>query len=228
MVRCCLSDWLWEIRESVWMLSHIWLCAPLWTVAHQAPLSMGFFRQEYWSGLPFPSAGDLPNQGASLPTSIFLADSLWPMLTLTKKFSSWGEKKSRAASKSQLGTEAIRPTGFGDLNSASNYVNLEIDPPRLYLWTSLVAQMVKNLPTIRETWVWSLSWEDPLEKGMATHTSILACRTPMDRGASWATVHGVAKSQTWLKQFSMDRSQVYITKEIPIPFTLLNNHFLML
>ena len=37
------------------------LFATLWTVAHQAPLSMGFFRQEYWSGLPCPSPGDLPN-----------------------------------------------------------------------------------------------------------------------------------------------------------------------
>ena len=42
------------------------------------------------------------------------------------------------------------------------------------LWASLVAQMVKNPPAIWETWVWSLGWEDPLEKGMATHSSILA------------------------------------------------------
>ena len=42
--------------------------ATLWTVAHQAPLSMGFFRQEYWSGLPFPSPGDLPKPGIE-PTS---------------------------------------------------------------------------------------------------------------------------------------------------------------
>ena len=41
-------------------------------------------------------------------------------------------------------------------------------------WTSLVAQMVKNLPTMRETWVLSLVWEDPLEEGMATHSNILA------------------------------------------------------
>ena len=39
---------------------------------------------------------------------------------------------------------------------------------------SLVAQMVKNLLAMQETWVWSLAWEDPLEKGMATHSSILA------------------------------------------------------
>ena len=79
-----------------------------------------------------------------------------------------------------------------------------------------------------ESWVRSLGWEDPLEKEMAAPSSILAWKIPMDRRASWAIVHRVAKSQTQLKQFSMDRSQVYMTKEIPISFTLLNNHFLML
>ena len=44
-------------------LSHVWFCATPWTVARQAPLSMGFSRQEYWSGLPFPPLGDLPYQG---------------------------------------------------------------------------------------------------------------------------------------------------------------------
>ena len=58
--------------------------------------------------------------------------------------------------------------------------------------------MVKNLPAVSETWVKSPSWEDPLEEGMATHSSILAWRIPMDRGARWATVLGVAKSQTRL------------------------------
>ena len=45
-------------------------------------------------------------------------------------------------------------------------------------WTSLVAQLVKNLPAMRETQVWSLGWEDPLKKGKATHSSILAWRIP--------------------------------------------------
>ena len=44
-------------------LSHVQLFAAPWTVAHQAPLSMEFSRQEYWSGLPFPTPGDLPNSG---------------------------------------------------------------------------------------------------------------------------------------------------------------------
>ena len=44
-------------------LSHVWLFSTPWTVAHQAPLSMGFPRKEYWSGLPFPTPGDLPDPG---------------------------------------------------------------------------------------------------------------------------------------------------------------------
>ena len=50
--------------------------------------------------------------------------------------------------------------------------------PLQYSWASLVAQLVKNLPTMRETWVRSLGWEDPLEKGKATHSSILGWRIP--------------------------------------------------
>ena len=60
---------------------------------------------------------------------------------------------------------------------------------------SLVVQMVKNPPAVQETWVQSQGWEDPLEEGMATHSSIFAWRIPMDRGA-W--LHRVAKSQTRL------------------------------
>ena len=56
-----------------------------------------------------------------------------------------------------------------------------------------VAQTVKNLAAMQETWVQSLGWEDPLEKGVATHSSILAWRIPMDRGAWQATVHGVSR-----------------------------------
>ena len=69
-------------------------------------------------------------------------------------------------------------------------------PPQ-YFWASLVAQTVKNLPAIWETWALSLGWEDPLEEGMATHTSILAWRTVMDREACLAIVHGIAKS--WMR-----------------------------
>ena len=63
---------------------------------------------------------------------------------------------------------------------------------------SLVPQMVKNLPEMQVTWVPSLGWEESLQKGMAAHSSILAWRIPMDRGACRVTVHGVAKSQAGL------------------------------
>ena len=62
-----------------------------------------------------------------------------------------------------------------------------------YSQCSLVAQLVKNLPAMQETWVQSLGWEDLLEKGKATHSSILAWRISQDY-----IVHGVTKSQTWL------------------------------
>ena len=63
---------------------------------------------------------------------------------------------------------------------------------------SQVAQLVKNLPAMQETSVQSLSWEDSLEEGMATDSSIFAWRIPMDREAWWAAVHRVTKSRTQL------------------------------
>ena len=58
-------------------------------------------------------------------------------------------------------------------------------------WASLVAQMVKNLPAMQETWVWSLDWEDPMEEGLATHSSILAWRIP------WTEEPGGLQSVGW-------------------------------
>ena len=63
-----------------------------------------------------------------------------------------------------------------------------------------MAQLVKNPLAMREAWVQSLGWEDPLEEGMATHSSILAWRIPMDKGAWLVIVHGVTKSQTPLSE----------------------------
>ena len=66
--------------------------------------------------------------------------------------------------------------------------------------TSLVARLVKHMPTMRETRVRSLGREDPLEKEMATQYSCL--ENPMDGGAWWATVHGVEKNWTRLSDFT--------------------------
>ena len=64
--------------------------------------------------------------------------------------------------------------------------------PFQYSWASLVPQMVKNPPAMWEPWAQSLDWEDPLEEGMETHTSILAWRIPTDRGGQWESM-GVAE-----------------------------------
>ena len=63
-------------NEQVKLLSHVWLFATPWTIAHQAPPSMEFSRQEYWSGLPFPSPGDLPDPGMEPGSPKLRADAL--------------------------------------------------------------------------------------------------------------------------------------------------------
>ena len=77
---------------------------------------------------------------------------------------------------------------------------------------SQVALVVKNPPAnagdVRDSGQ-SLGWEDPLEEGMATHSSTLAWRIPMDRGAWQATVHGVSKSWTRLKQVSTHAHNIF-------------------
>ena len=115
---------------------------------------MGFSRQEYWSGLQFPSPEDLPSPGI--------------------------EPGSPALKSAHYTIQSVQLNGFS------------------YIYISLVAPMVKNPSVVRENWVRSLGWEDPLEQGMATHSSTLAWRIPMDRGAWRATVYGFEKSWTRL------------------------------
>ena len=86
-----------------------------------------------------------------------------------------------------------------ELEVINPWVLYQVDPlseVKGFITSKLVAQVVKNLPAMQETWVRSLGQKDPLEKGTATHSSVLAWMNPMDRGAWWATVHKVTKSQT--------------------------------
>ena len=62
--------------KEVKLLSHVQLFVTPWTVTYQAPPSLGFFRQEYWSGLPFPSPGDLPDPGIKPRSLALQADTL--------------------------------------------------------------------------------------------------------------------------------------------------------
>ena len=72
-----LKDHNYRLKWSeVKLLSRVWLFVIPWTVAYQGPLSLGFSRQEYWSGLPFPSPGDLPNPGIESGSPVLQADAL--------------------------------------------------------------------------------------------------------------------------------------------------------
>ena len=78
-----------EVKWSeVKSLSRVWLFATPWTVAYQAPLSMGFSRQEYWSGLPFPSPGDLPDPGVEP------RDRTWVSRIGGRRFNLWATREA--------------------------------------------------------------------------------------------------------------------------------------
>ena len=98
---------------------------------------------------------------------------------------------------SLVGKESACEAGDpGSIHGSGRSAGEGIGYPLQYSWASLVAQLVKNPPVMKETLVRSLGWEDPLEADMAPHSSILVWRIPMHRGAWQATVHGVAKSWT--------------------------------
>ena len=124
-------------KVKVKLLSRVQLFATPWTVTYQAPLSMGFSRQEYWSGLPFPSPGDLPDPGIEPRSPALQAD------TLTSE-----------------------------------------PPGKPYSTTK------KNVRAIFHKYWHSVG------EGSGTPLQYSCLENPMDGGAWWAAVHGVAKSQT--------------------------------
>ena len=84
-------------------------------------------------------------------------------------------------------------------NNIKQHIKIGTKEGYISIWcylASLVTQMVKNLPAMRETWVSSLGWEDALQEGMSTHSSSLAWKIPTDRGAWQDRVHVVAQSRT--------------------------------
>ena len=152
------------------------------TIAHLAPLSMEFSRQEYWRGLPFSSPGELPDPGIK-PRSLGLqADSLLPEppgkpIYHQRAYQFISHSASFSFPHNSVGKESTcnagDPSSIPGLGRSSGE---GIGYPFQYSWASLVAQLVKNLPAVWETWVQPLGWEDPLEKGKATHSIILAWR----------------------------------------------------
>ena len=99
---------------------------------------------------------------------------------------------------SSVGKESACSAGDpGSIPRSGRSAGEWISYPLQYTWASLVSQLVKNLPAVWETSVWSLSWEDSLEKGTATHFSILAWRIPWN-----VIVHGVAKRHDWVTELN--------------------------
>ena len=98
-------------------LSRVWLSVTPWTVARQAPLSMGFSRQEYWSGLPYTPPGDLPDLGIELrtPPSPELAGRFFNTEPPRKPIHTWGHFKN---------TEQVFPRGRVDKKPPANAGNM--------------------------------------------------------------------------------------------------------
>ena len=94
-----------EMKEKMKSLSRVWLFATPWTVAHQAPLSMGFSRQEYWSGLPFPSPGDLPAPGIDA--------GLWHCRQMLYPLSHQGSPNRKGFAK--VGQQTVRDDKFSGI-----------------------------------------------------------------------------------------------------------------
>ena len=116
---------------------------------------------------------------------------------------------------SVAGKESARNTGGpGLIPGLGRSLGEGIGYPLQYPWASLIAQTGKTPPAMWETWVRSLGWEDSLEESMATYSSILAWRIPMDRGAWWATVQGVTKSWTRLSDKGQPQEAFFLVGEM--------------
>ena len=93
--------------------------------------------------------------------------------------------------------------------------------PLQYSWASLMAQMVKNPPPMQETWVPSLSWEDPLEKGKATYSSILAWRIPWAKEPAWLQSMGSQRVRHHWATFTFSLSCLTLEKGMATPSSIL-------
>ena len=160
-VQSCYHLLPWGVKVKVLVTQSCpTLCDPLDCVVHQAPLSMEFPRQEYWSELPWPSPGDLPNPGTEPSFPAFAGGFFTTELP--------GKPMTLYTSAIIQLTELIQSHNYA-CSSGTPYCSTRV---------SQTAQMVKNLPAMWETQVWSLSGVNTLEKGMETHSSILSWRIP--------------------------------------------------
>ena len=173
-------------------LSRVQLSATPWTAVHQAPLSIGFPRQEYWSGLPFPFPGIFLTQGLNREalygkvSQIYVCTHTQTHTYTHIHFPGTSDGKESACN---VGDPIWIP-GLG--RSPGKWIGYLLQYP----WASLLTQTVKNFRAMREIWVPFLGWEDPPGEGHGNPLQCSCLENPMDRGAWWAMVHEVAESQT--------------------------------
>ena len=194
--------------------SHVGLFETLWTIACQAPLFMGFSRQEYWSGLPCPPPGDLPNPGIKTTFLHWQASSLHqnhlgsPMykfilfLNLPPIPPSHTPVSSQSSRLSNLCYTAAfhQPSING---TPLQYSCLE-NPMDRGAWWAVVHGVMKSRTRLSNlTFTFHFH---ALEKEMATHSSVLAWRIP-----GMVEPGGVAQSQTQLKQLNSSSSSEYMS-----------------
>ena len=116
---------------------------------------------------------------------------------------------------SSAGKESTCKTGDPGVIPGSGRSDGEgIGYPLQYFGVSLMAQPVKNLPAMQETWIWSLGWEDPLEKGMTTHSSILAWEIPWKEQPGWLQSIGLQRvGHYWATKHTHTHTHTFIGKE---------------
>ena len=121
---------------------------------------------------------------------------------------------------SSVGKESACNAGDpGSIPGSGRSAGEGIGYPFQYSWASLVVQPVKNLPVIRETWVQSLGWEDPLEKRKATHSSILVWRIPWAMKSMGS--YRVGHDQATFPSLPYVSSEIFLKLEPQLPYLLL-------
>ena len=167
-------------------LSHVWLYATLWTVAYQAPLSMGFSKQEYWSGLPFPFPGDLSDPGIKPGSPALQADALLSepqgnetevdiFLEFSCFFYDWTDavhvnSGSSAVSKSCLNISKFLVHILLNQSNLENFENYFAS-----MWNECNCAVVWKLFDIALLWNWSENWPFPFLWPLLSFPNLLAC-----------------------------------------------------
>ena len=156
-----------KVKEKVKSLSHVRLFATPWTVARQAPPSMGFSRQEYWSGLPFPSPGDLPDPGIKPRSPALQVDALTsepPGTWSNRQIWSWSREWRWAKTDRVLLREHTGHSKYPTPTTQESTLHMDITrwpTPKsdwLYYLQPKMEKLYKVSKNKTGSWLWLWSW----------------------------------------------------------------------